>query len=133
MGNEANASLLIGTCSFNGTTIAVVKMFSWSEMADFLTVRAQASVGPTERSIYRRDLHASCRVVGYVPPAADNTANSLVFTWYIMDGTTLKTATLSSMKLGTKGLDVNDESPPGEASMEFFHKGSMASSPVAIT
>lgn len=129
---EASGAKLIGACSFNGSTIAVVKAFSFVELVEFLTIRAQAALGPTARNIYRKDLHANCRLVGGVAPAPDDATHSLVFTIYKMDGTTLVTFTLATMKVGTIGYDVNDESPPGEASAEFLHMGSLSSRAVTI-
>lgn len=133
MGNEANAGKLIGACTYNGSSVAVVTFFSIAEIVEFLTVRAQAAIGPTQRNIYRRDCHASVRLVGGVAPAIDDTANSLVLTVYKMDGTTLVTFTLTTMKCGSHSYTIIDASPPGEWEAEFLHMGSLATSNLAIT
>ncbi len=130
MGNEANAAKIIGACTYAGGSLAIVKFFSLAELAEMLTVRGQGDVGPTQRNIYRRDLHSAVRMVGNFPPASDDTAGALVLTFYRMDGTTLKTITLATMKIGNRGFTMNDEAPPGEADFEASHMGNMSTSPI---
>jgi len=133
VGNEANAAKLVGACTYSGGSVSVVKFFSWAEVLEWLTVRAQASVGPTQRNIYRRDLHANVRYVGGSIIVQDDTTNSLVLTFYKMDGSTLVTFTLSTMKAGNHDFSINDDSPPGEYTQDFAFMGSQASSPIAVS
>lgn len=128
---EAAAHKIIGACSFNGTTIAVIKFFSIAELAEFLTVRGQAAVGPTQRNIFRRDCHAHTRHVGGAKVAADDVAHSLVLTAYTMGSVILGTWTITTMKCGTNDFSINDDAPPGELGHDWLHMGSMVSSPIS--